>query len=471
MFGRIIITELKKLVRSKKYMFWTFAFPIFLGTLFYFSFTTIYDSQKSESIPVVIEVTDNAIHEYQVLQAFSNLDTDQISEDLEEYYTEKATAEAMGKDFDKEIPVTDEQLDSIEEIKSYADMKKYDLSLFPYDYLSIDKSEIDSIDKSSLPFMQVISDLEYDNGTKMISEVTNVSHEEAEKMLSDGDIAGIITIDSLQDIYLLVNGNGVKHSILSSIISEYKLEVGKAIDTINNDHDNLEKSDEIMDNSTKSIDFVKDNNMAGNNKDPFVSYFYNLIAMVAIMGSIASMHLIVSSQANQADTGIRIDMSPAIKLFHEIAQFIAAAILQAVIIIFTLSYLIYILKINFGGDTSYLYITSLIASLVGDTLGFMIAHLGRLDKDKKEAILMVILLGGGFMSGLMYGDMKIIVEQKAPWFNRINPSAVITDAFYALNVFGIGARYYRAIAYMIITSSVMFLIGCIFSRRTSYKSL
>ena len=60
MFGRICIAELKRLVRSKKYMFWTFAFPIMLGTLFYFAFSTIYNSQKSETIPVVIEVTDNA---------------------------------------------------------------------------------------------------------------------------------------------------------------------------------------------------------------------------------------------------------------------------------------------------------------------------------------------------------------------------------------------------------------------------
>ena len=211
--------------------------------------------------------------------------------------------------------------------------------------------------------------------------------------------------------------------------------------------------------------------MAGENKDPFVSYFYNLIAMVAIMGAMASLNLIVNSQANQSDTGIRIDCSPTVKLIHELAQLTAVVVLQTVIILFTLTYLIYILKINFGGDISYIYLTTFLASLVGDTLGFMIAHFGKLTGDKKEAILMVIMLGGGFLSGLMYGDMKMIVEQKAPWFNRINPSAVITDAFYSLNVFGVGPRYYRAIMYILITSGIMLLIGCLLSRRSSYKSL
>ena len=471
MFGRICIAELKRLVRSKKYMFWTFAFPIMLGTLFYFAFSTIYSSQKSETIPVVIEVTDNAINEYKILQAFSNLDTDQMSNDLEKYYEDKAVAEAMGESFDKEIPISDETMDKIEDVQSYDDMKKYDLADFPYDYLKVDRSEIDNISKDDLPFIKVLNDLTYDDGNKMVEEVEGITHEEAEEMLSDGDIAGIITVDSMQDIYLLVNGNGVKHSILSTIISEYKLEAGKAIDTINDDHENLERSSEIMDESTESIEYIEAKSTAGDNKDPFIAYFYNLIAMIAIMGSTASLNVIVMSQANQSDVGIRVDISPSIKLIHELAQLLAVFILQSIILIFTLTYLIFILGIKFGGNITFIYFTTLLAGLVGDNLGFMIAHFGKIAIDKKEAFLMAIFLGGGFMSGLMYGDMKIIVEQKAPWFNRINPSAVITDAFYALNVFGVGPRYYRALMYILITSGVMLLIGCILSRRSSYKSL
>ena len=471
MFGRICIAELKRLVRSKKYMFWTFAFPIMLGTLFYFAFSTIYNSQKSETIPVVIEVTDNAINEYKNLQAFSNLDTDQMSSDLEEYYEDKAVAEAMGESFDKEAPISDETMDKIEDVESYDDMKKYDLADFPYDYLKVDRSEIDNISKEDLPFIRVLKKLTYDDGNKMIKEVEGITHEEAEEMLSDGDIAGIITVDSMQDIYLLVNGNGVKHSILSTIISKYKLEAGKAIDTINDDHENLERSSEIMDESTESIEYIEAKSTAGDNKDPFVSYFYNIIAMIAIMGSTASLNVIVMSQANQSDVGIRVDMSPSIKIIHELAQLLAVVILQSIILIFTLTYLIFILGINFGGNITFIYLTTLLAGLVGDNLGFMIAHFGKIAIDKKEAFLMAIFLGGGFMSGLMYGDMKVIIEQKAPWFNRINPSAVITDAFYALNVFGVGPRYYRALMYILITSGVTLLIGCILSRRSSYKSL
>lgn len=370
MFGRIVKAQLKMAVRSKKYMFWTFSFPILLGTLFYFAFSSIYASNKSEPIPVVIEVNDEA----------------------------------------------------------------------------------------GRPFVDVAEKLEYEDGTKMLDIKTASSHEDAEKLLADGDLSGIISIDGLSDIKLLVNGNGVKHSILSHIISEYKLRVDKMM-----------TSGEAV--QAEDIDFVEAKGMAGDNKDPFITYFYNLIAMVCVMGSIASLNTIVSNQANQSTTGMRIDSSPAPKVVCELAQLVAVTIMQTLIITVTLFYLTFILKLDFGGDFKMVYLTTIMATIVGVTLGFLVAHAGKMATDKKETLLMVIILGGGFLSGLMMGDMKIIIEEKAPWFNRINPSAVITDAFYSLNVFGVGPRYYRSLTYMIVLSLVMLLVGCVLSKKSSYKSL
>lgn len=471
MFGRILLTQLKMSVRSKKYMFWTLLFPILLGTLFYFAFSSIYSSATSHSIPVVIEISDDAVEEYKVMQAFSNLDKDKMTDDMEQYYTDKATAEAMGESFNKDIPVDEDILDEMEKMHSYDDMMGYNLDMFPYEYLTIDKTEIDSIDSQDLPFMEVIKALEFEDGTKMIEQVECSSHEEAEKILEDGDIAGIITVNSLKDVTLLTNGNGVNHSILSNIISKYRLEVSKSIDQINEEPENLEQSDAIMDENAKSLEFVEAKGMAGENKDPFIAYFYNLIAMVCIMGSVASLNTVISNQANQTTTGIRMDCSPAVKVVCELAQLAAVLIIQIAIATITLTYLMFLLKLKFGGDIPIIYLTTYLATLIGVTLGFLVGHIGKWNADKKESLLMVVILGGGFMSGLMMQDMKIIIEQKAPWFNRINPSAVITDAFYSLNIFGIGPRYYRSIMYMVILSSVMLITGCLLSRKSSYKSL
>ena len=164
-------------------------------------------------------------------------------------------------------------------------MKDYDINLFPYEYMTKDKSVIDNISIKDHPFVEVLNNLEYDDGTKMVEEVTVKDHAEAEKLLEDGDIAGIIKVSSMKDIYLEVNGMGVKHSILSSIISEYRVQIDKAINTINENPEGLERSDEVMDESTASINFVNEKSSGGENRDPFVTYFYNLIAMLAMMAS------------------------------------------------------------------------------------------------------------------------------------------------------------------------------------------
>lgn len=467
MFSRVILTQLKICLRSKKYIFWTLAFPLALGTLFVFAFSSIYESEKSKSIPVIIETEDAAYEEFQKIQIFSSLDTDKIKSDLESYEEEKAIAEATGKEFSKEAPISADTLDALEEVNGFDDIKNFDIDLIPKEYI---KEEV-KVSEDELPFIKLMNTLEYENGNPMIERKYADSHEDAVKLLEDGDIAGIITVSSLQDVKLLVNGEGTNHSILSNIISEYRLNVDLTISSANKNTEHLNELDDQMDNVITNIDYIHESGTSGKNKDPFIQYFYNLIAMVCIMGAIASMNSIVSDQANQSTVGIRLDVSPANKTLYELAQLIAITIIQTAIVFIALLYLIFVHKINFGGDLKMIFFTSFVADLAGIILGYFVAHMGKAGTDKKEAILMVFVLGGGFLAGLMMGDMKIKIEENFPLFNRINPSAVITDAFYSLNVFGVGPRYYRALAYLTGLSLVMFVLGVLMSRKNSYKSL
>ena len=71
----------------------------------------------------------------------------------------------------------------------------------------------------------------------------------------------------------------------------------------------------------------------------------------------------------------------------------------------------------------------------------------------------------------MYSGMKQIIEVNAPFLNRINPAALISDCFYALNSYGIGERYYRDCLYMFIMSAVFLTVSAILLRRRNYASI
>ncbi len=383
MFLRIFITNIKIGLRSKKYIFWTMAFPLALGTLFYFAFGQIYASEQSKAIPVALIVEGNP---------------------------------------------------------------------------------------EESPFLSAMSQFTYNDGTALL-EVKDVKDKaEAEQLLKDDDIKGIITVNGM-DASLVIAENGTQQSVLTSILSSYQSRKDVLMSLMTSDTFDPEKSAEIQEMISESREYVDAGGMAGDNKDPYVTYFYNLIAMISMMGAMATSSSVVHARANQSDEGIRIDISPVKKPVLELAQFLAFAVLQLGITTIALTYYTQILGIRFGGNTALIYLTSYMANLLGSSLGFLVGHIGNASENTKENILLIITLGGGFMAGLMYGDMKVIMEEKFPLFNRINPSAVITDAFYSLNIFGTGARYYRSAAYMIILTLVFVTVGLFLSRRKQYASL
>ena len=116
-------------------------------------------------------------------------------------------------------------------------------------------------------------------------------------------------------------------------------------------------------------------------------------------------------------------------------------------------------------------LTACCGVLTGCALGYFVSHIGRFTYGVKNTILTLITMGGGAISGLYAVQLKAVVEESAPIVNRINPMSVITDAFYSLNIFGVGDRYFRAIITLLALTAGLFLLGAVLSRRKQYESL
>ncbi len=316
----------------------------------------------------------------------------------------------------------------------------------------------------------MLKELAYEDGTKMLN-IKKVDIKEAKELLEDKEpkVSGIIDLREMSDIKLIVNENGIESSMLGGIVSILRQYSSMIIETIKTNPANINSVVESFDNDVKGL--VKSEAIAGENKDPYVTYFYNLIAMMAVMASMAGVSIPESCQANQSEVGKRVDCSPVNRILYEISGLLAAAIIKVGITVIGLCYFIFVLKINFGGDLSYIFITAILATLLGLSLGFFIGHIGSLSQKTRESILTAIVVAGGFLSGLMVSNMKSLVEVKCPIINRINPSAVISDAFYTLNMYGVSDRFYRSIMYIVGLTVVFVVAGLIMSRRKSYASL
>lgn len=385
MLLRLFYYKLKEGLRDKSFLGWNLIFPFLLGTVFYAALGHLYNEELNEPINIVIEKMDN-------------------KEELHEEWLKKTMPEdQLNSDYVKNMPTA-------------------------YDMMN-----------------ETLSKIEYDDGTKMF-DIKNVDKKEAEKLLEDDKIEAIINPYDYENIKMEIKKNGIKQSILTSIVTAFR----EGIDI---------------------KEYVKTSGLQGNNKDPYVQYFYNILAMISVMTSCGVMLSVIKTQANYSAIGIRVESSPVSRVLQSFCSMLAMSFLQIVILIVSIIYYVYVLKVDFGCSIKYIFITSMFAAFMGCSLGYMVACVGNASEGLKNAILVGLVTGGGFLAGLMKGDMYIVVEKKFPLINRINPSSIITNAFYTLNMYGANAKYTKSIITMFAYSIIFIAVGMIFRGRRGYASI
>ena len=114
---------------------------------------------------------------------------------------------------------------------------------------------------------------------------------------------------------------------------------------------------------------------------------------------------------------------------------------------------------------------SFLGSLIGVSMGIFVGSLGKMKEGIKIGIILGISMVCSFLSGLMNNTMKDLVEKNAPFLNRINPAALISDAFYCINVYNDPARYYRNVLTLAGMSAALVFASFLLIRRNRYDSI
>ena len=128
------------------------------------------------------------------------------------------------------------------------------------------------------------------------------------------------------------------------------------------------------------------------------------------------------------------------------------------------------LKLDFQGQMGRMLVICFWGSLIGVSMGIF----GKSGKDERRG--QDRNYSGNFhvcsfLAGLMNNTMKDIVEKHAPFINRINPAALISDAFYCINVYDDPARYHRSLITLAVMGVVLVTASFLLIRRERYDSI
>lgn len=304
------------------------------------------------------------------------------------------------------------------------------------------------------------------SGEDALFEIKELSSEKANELLKDGKVKGIIYAGD--EITLSVKSKGVEESIIKGFLDRYLVSEKIITDCIKTDPS---KAQDVIDSISAEVSSINEKPMKAKNLDPYVQYFYNAIAMACLYGAFIGFSVAENNQGNISEVGARKCISPASRFVSVSASLVGSFIINSVCAVLAVIYIRYLLKINFGVPIYALIGISVLASLLGTSLGFMIGSIGKIKRQVLFSVMLAVIMLMCFLSGLMVGNMYGLVQYYAPWFNKINPAALINDSFYTINVYGVCGRLIKDLATMITESALFIVCGILLIRRRRYASL
>ncbi len=333
------------------------------------------------------------------------------------------------------------------------------------DFETVSVAVIESTDSNAdQSFLDFLDTIEQDESKLIKTE--EMKESKALKQLEEKKIAGIYYVDNTPS--LTVSGVGFKESILQSLLESY--EEGKTtMENIALNHpEGLNSASQQM---SDYREMVKQVSLGGKTTDGNPQFFYALIAMACMYGCFIGFGAALSLQANLTTLAARRSVTPTHKLKLIVSEMLTSFLLHFVNIIILLIYLKYVLKMEFQGELPQMLIVSFFGSMIGVSMGIFVSSIGKFREGVKIGILLGISMICSFLSGLMNSSMKDLVERHFPLVNRLNPAALISDAFYCINVYDDPGRYWRSLIILVVMSVILTFGSFLLVRRERYDSI
>ena len=318
-------------------------------------------------------------------------------------------------------------------------------------------------------FHTMIEQLSGDSEDAMLS-ATFCDDKKARTLLEKGKVDGIFyTTDTVE---LAVNSDlsdaSINQSILQSLLTQYYLNRDLIVQILTTNPGNIES---LVDSIGQSVDTRKEVSLTRNNIDTYDQYFYNLIAMACLYTAMGGINLAINNSANLSSLAARKTIAPAKRAALIGTELLAIILFESLLNMVSFLFIVTVLEIHMTTHLGLALLTILISTTFSITFGMFLGCVGPKSEGGKTGLMFAVVMPLCFLSGLMMGTMRMVVEKYAPFVNRINPAALISDSFYALNNYDTLTRYMGNILTLLLMTVLFLVISILVTRRKTYASL
>ena len=318
-------------------------------------------------------------------------------------------------------------------------------------------------------FHTMIEQLSGDSEDAMLS-ATFCDDKKARTLLEKGKVDGIFyTTDTVE---LAVNSDlsdaSINQSILQSLLTQYYLNRDLIVQILTTNPGNIES---FVDSIGQSVDTRKEVSLTRNNTNTYDQYFYNLIAMACLYTAMGGINLAINNSANLSSLAARKTIAPAKRAALIGTELLAIILFESLLNMVSFLFIVTVLGVHMTTHLGLAMLTILISTTFSITFGMFLGCVGPKSEGGKTGLMFAVVMPLCFLSGLMMGTMRMVVEKYAPFVNRINPAALISDSFYALNNYDTLTRYTGNILTLLLMTVLFLIISILVTRRKTYASL
>lgn len=301
-------------------------------------------------------------------------------------------------------------------------------------------------------------------GEDPMLKVSFMEESDALKALEEEQVEGVIYTS---DTSLLVNESNLNASMLETVLEQYKQIEYVCADIGTNNPGILP---EVVMQLMGDQEYFIETTTSDGCQNEYYNYFYAIFAMSCLFASFSAISRINKLQANVSALGMRRCLSPNGKIVSVTAEYLALLIVHFIIELIVLAYLM-LLGVDFGGHYPAIALILLLGCSIGLSIGVIIASIYKLSEGAKMGIAVSIGMLLSVMADLCAAGIKDFIEHHVPVLNRINPAVVISDSFYALNVYDDYSRYTGNMLILSVMAVLLLGISIMILGRNKYASL
>ncbi len=305
------------------------------------------------------------------------------------------------------------------------------------------------------------------DGDDALLSVTRMSESDAEKLLADEEVEGIIYTD---DVKLTVAESSVNASILETVLSEYKQYEHALKDIYKDGTEPKGDMSNLVEKLSEQRSYYTEKSSTEGSQNVYNNYFYAIFAMSCLFASLSSIEMMSNLQANVSATGKRKNVSPQRKMTFVLAEFAALLLIHFVVEVISFIYMSCI-GVDFGDRVWEILLTLFVGCFIGLAIGVIVGAISKLAEGTKIGIVIGISMVMSILSDLCINGVKYEIQQHVPIINKLNPAALISDSFYALNVYSDHQVFTENIVIMTIEAVVLIAVGILMVRRNRYASV